>query len=347
MEMRATRESDSDVIAVQQATDAAEARRLAMARAERLSFDESEAGKLALVVTEISKNLLKHAAGGDLFLRTMQSGSGVEVLALDKGPGIEDVGRCFEDGYSTAGTSGTGLGAVARLSDAHDVYSRRGQGTVLMAQVWKKNGAPRGARFCVGAVSRALPGETACGDGWLFQERPTGARLLLADGLGHGVHAAEAAQASIGIARERVSDVPTALLERVHAALRHTRGAAVAIADIDPAARVVRFAGIGNVSAILIPPSGRWVRMVSHSGTAGYEMRKAMKFTYPWASQSLLLMHSDGLGSNWSFDPYPGLPLRHPSLVAAVLYRDHSRGRDDVTVVAAREGAAREETEAG
>ena len=50
-------------------------------------------------------------------------------------------------------------------------------------------------------------------------------------------------------------------------------------------------------------------------------------------------MHSDGLQTKWKLDAYPGLQMRHPSLVAAVLYRDYRRGRDDVTVLVARENA--------
>jgi anti-sigma regulatory factor (Ser/Thr protein kinase) len=332
---------EGDFIGVERATDAAEARRIALARAANLSFEESEAGKLGLVVTEIARNLVKHAAGGDLYLRTLEcrGATGIEVLALDKGPGIEDVGRSFQDGYSTAGTAGTGLGAVARLSSIYDIYSRRGQGTVLMAQVWKqRTSAATPPRFRAGGLARAIPGETCCGDGWIVQARPVGARLLLADGLGHGEHAAAATRACIHTALDRPGDTPPALLEKLHAALRATRGAAVAVAEIDPAARVVRFAGVGNISAVVIPPSGPWLRMVSHSGTVGHEMRKVVEFSYPWTAGSLLLMHSDGLGSNWGFESYPGLALRHPSIVAGVLCRDFTRGRDDVTVLAVGEG---------
>ena len=63
------------------------------------------------------------------------------------------------------------------------------------------------------------------------------------------------------------------------------------------------------------------------------------QYQYPWPAGALLVMHSDGLASHWSLDSYPGLRLRHPALVAAVLYRDHQRGRDDVTVVVGKAAA--------
>jgi anti-sigma regulatory factor (Ser/Thr protein kinase) len=330
-------------IAIQEQTDVAGVRRAALALAARLSFDEVSAGHVALVVTEAATNLLKHAGGGEMILRSLESGGavGIEMLALDKGPGIADSGRCFQDGYSTAGSAGTGLGAIARLSSTHELYSRPDQGTGLMAQVWKRGPAsgPQNPppRFSVAAVSVALPGEEESGDGWIFQETGRCARLILADGLGHGVFAADAAREAIRTAREQPQEPAPALLERIHGALRPTRGAAVAVAEIDTRAQVLRFAGVGNIAGVIVPESGPVRRLVSHDGTAGHAVRKIQEYTYPWDSRSLLLMHSDGLQTHWSFDHYPGLFQRHPSLITGVLYRDYTRRRDDVTVVAARE----------
>ena len=330
-------------VTIQQSTDAAEARRVAQAIASNQSLNEPNLGKLGLVVTEVGRNLIKHAGGGDLFLRALQSGNrrGVEILAVDKGPGIADLARSFRDGFSTAGTPGTGLGAIARASTLCDVYSRPGQGTVLVAQIWGREvaavdaGIPR--RFRVGAVSRALPGEFECGDGWIFQEQTGGCRLTLADGLGHGKYAAEAADITVRTARAHAAETAPGLLERIHEALRATRGAAVAVADIDASSGIVRFAGIGNIIGAIVPPEGSLRRMISHNGTAGHQVRKILEFTYPWSADSLLLMHSDGLSTHWSFEAYPGLLQRHPSVIAGVLYRDHARGRDDATVVVAKE----------
>jgi len=155
-------------IRIQEKTDSAEARRTALELASRLLFDETSGGNVGLVVTEAAKNQLKHAGGGQIILRALEHGgaAGIEILALDKGPGIADPGRCFEDGYSTAGTSGTGLGAIARLSTLHEIYSRRGEGTALLAQVWKggRTGGPplHGPGFRVGGVSIAMAGEEEC-----------------------------------------------------------------------------------------------------------------------------------------------------------------------------------------
>lgn len=332
-------------VGVQDSSHTAEARRLAVELADHLSFSETESGNLALVVTEAAKNLLKHAGGGDLILRALEQDGqpAVEMLAVDKGPGMEDVGRSFQDGISTSGTPGTGLGAIVRLSSLHDVYSQPRHGTALLAQVRRGGVHPRravkpAARFRLGAVSVPMRGEPVCGDAWGFFERNgDGARLIVADGLGHGLLAADAARAAVRIAGERPGEAGDNLMHSIHAGLRPTRGAAVAIAEMDSSRGVLRYTGIGNIAASVIPPSGPVRHLVSHAGTAGHEVHKISAFTYPWGPDDLLVMHSDGLGTHWSLDRYPGLPCHHPGLIAGVLYRDFNRRRDDVTVVVVQE----------
>ena len=313
-----------------------------MQLASRLAFDETDAGNVGLVVTEAAKNLLKHAGGGDLLIQAVQQKGcvGVEMLAIDKGRGIENIGRSFQDGYSTSGTPGTGLGAISRLSTLHDIYSQPDQGTALLAQIWSKSNpqVPSAAKFQVGAVSAAKAGEPVCGDSWGFVELAGGVgRLTVADGLGHGIFAADASRAAVRIGGDPAVESGPGLIERIHEALRPTRGAAVAVAEIDSSRGVVRYVGIGNIGGSIVSASGAVQHMVSHAGTAGHELHRIVEFQYPWDPNSVLIVHSDGLASHWSLDRYPGLVCRHPSLIAGVLYRDFNRGRDDVTVVVLRE----------
>jgi len=152
--------------------------------------------------------------------------------------------------------------------------------------------------------------------------------------LGHGADAAAAAMTAVNALRTRPQLAPAALIEFAHGALRSTRGAALAVADLD-LSREVRYAGIGNISGVLHAQGG--VRhLVSHSGIVGHEARKIQEFVYPWSQDALLIMHSDGLATHWNLDQYPGLAGRHPSLIAGVLYRDFTRGHDDVTVIVAK-----------
>ena len=138
--------------------------------------------------------------------------------------------------------------------------------------------------------------------------------------------------------RAHQAQEPAQIVESIHAALRSTRGAALAIARLDPIARQVHYAGVGNISGVIRDRrSGTRTSMVSQNGTVGYTVRKVHTFQYAWNDDSLVLMHSDGLATHWDVDRYPGLLQMHPSLIAGVLYRDYRRGRDDVTVLAAEE----------
>src|SRR4029450_7163213 len=103
--------------------------------------------------------LLLHAGGGELLLQKLGSddSSSIELLAIDRGPGMTDVSRCMSDGYSTGGTQGTGLGAVRRLASEFEIYSAPGEGTVVLARF----GAASDIRF--GAISVAVAGEPDCG----------------------------------------------------------------------------------------------------------------------------------------------------------------------------------------
>ncbi|HVH12114.1 MAG TPA: ATP-binding SpoIIE family protein phosphatase [Longimicrobium sp.] len=320
---------------------AGEVRRRVTALAQALRFGETDVGRVALAATEAATNLARHARGGGVVIvRPCGRGSarGVELLAVDRGPGVRSVSDALRDGFSTAGSAGTGLGALSRLSDEFDLFSTPEQGTVLLSRVW--SGDPGEAEgLSVGVVSVAKPGEAVCGDGWSAAHFPGRSLVLCVDGLGHGPDAAAAAMAGVRVFDAHAEEGPAALMERMHLALRPTRGAAAAVADVDVAARVVRYAGVGNIAATVWAP-GESRSLVSHNGIVGHEMRKVQRFEVPLPPRGLLVMHSDGIATRWQLEKYPGLALRDPAVVAAVLYRDFCRGRDDATVVVARETAA-------
>lgn len=328
-------------IAVAEATQVGDARRQVVRLAESLGLGETVTGRLALVATELAGNLVKHTgAGGELLIRALERDGvhGVELMALDRGAGIADVGRALRDGFSTAGSPGTGLGAVGRLSDLFQLDTRDGQGTALLSQVW--NEALPGAEergLWVGAVSVPKPGQEVCGDGWARVHRPGGVVVLVADGLGHGPGAAEASREAIrNFLAAPAGRSPGEHLEALHRALRGTRGAAVAVAEVDAGRGVVRFAGVGNIAGSV--HTGAEARsVVSHNGIVGHEMRRVQEFEYPWVAGSTLILHSDGIQTRWDLERFPGLGNRHPSLVAGVLYREFARGNDDATVAVVRE----------
>lgn len=308
---------------LQDPTDVAAARRLILAMIAGLGYDETAAGQVAIVVTELAQNVLRHGQGGEL-LAAIDAGQGLELLALDRGPGMTDVEACLRDGYSTGGTSGNGLGAVKRLVRQISVHSRPKAGTAILVRIGGSDTLGDSAILCV-----PKPGESACGDSGTIVSRSDGSIVaLLADGLGHGPQAADASNEAVRLVRKRPDGPPTEILAMLHAGLRATRGAALAVACIDPANRQVSYGGIGNIAGF-ISDSGGTRRMVSHSGTAGHTAGRMQSFQYPLYHKPVLVMFSDGLATSWSPDSHPGLFGEDPTLIAGVLYRDHARGRED------------------
>lgn len=316
-----------------------EARRQAAELARALVFGEKEAGRLGVTVTELASNIVKHGGEGEILVRTFRDDdvAGVVVLALDRGPGIADLRSALADGHSTAGSPGTGLGAVRRLADGFEVASQVGEGTAVAAVVTSGRSVTAG-RFAVGAVNVPHPDEEVSGDAWALDRIGATCGVLVADGLGHGVLAADAAERATALFRDHPGEAPTAALERIHRGLRGTRGAAVAAARIDLERGEVRFAGLGNIGATICG-DGESRSLVSHHGTAGHEARRIQEFVYPWSPDSALVMHSDGLTARWNAGTAASVVAHTPDLAAALLYRDYRRGRDDATVVVVREAA--------
>ena len=314
-----------------------EARRLVIALARDLGFDDLRIGQAVLFVTEFATNLVKHTAGagGDLVFRPLAEvgATGLDILSLDCGPGIANIGKSLRDGSSTFGRFGTSLGVIRRLSSAFDIFSAPGKGTAVFSRLWEN--VPPLSPLAVGAVCLPVSGEQACGDAWAMKVDGDSTFFMLADGLGHGPYAAEAANQAVAIFAEQSPRHPAELLQLIHAGLRGTRGAAVLVVEVAPENDIIRYAGVGNITGLILG-EGTSRHMVSHNGTAGIEARTIQGFSYPWTENGLLVLHSDGVASRWLLDDYPGLAQKHPALIAGVLFRDHQRLNDDSTVVVAK-----------
>ena len=314
-----------------------ECRRKAQRLAEAHGFATTDVGRVGIVATELANNVANHASRGEFLLQVLGDGPGasIEMVAIDRGPGMH-VDTCMRDGYSTAGTAGTGLGAISRLSSMFDVYSIIGQGTVAVSRISKQPFPVRedpAAAF--GAVCIAVAGEIDCGDTWRIAQRDDALAVMVCDGLGHGSPASLASQAAAQTFGQNPFDRPSEAMQRLHTKLAGGRGAAAAVAVLDRAKANVTYAGIGNVAGSIVS-SDRSKGMVSHNGILGVQFLRSQQFDYEFREGSWIVMHSDGMSARWSFSNYPGLSVRHASVIAAVLYRDHARPRDDVTVVVAR-----------
>ena len=303
-----------------------------------LGFDENRRSDIGIVATEAATNVLLHATRGELLLCPFVEGEHIwlDILALDSGPGILDVSRAMEDGMSSIGTAGQGVGAIARLSDDSSLYTVPGKGTVYWCRF---QGSP--ATMRIGLLNIPIHGETVCGDSYFMRINPSRSVYMMVDGLGHGSGAAEAATEAVTTLARFPIESATEIVVRAHDALKKTRGAAMSVAIVDHERLMLTYAGVGNIGASLL--NGASTRsLVSQNGTLGAILpRVPQEYTYPITSGTVLLMFSDGLTTKASPAAYPGLLSRHPGLIAGVLFRDFSRRRDDATVMMAPVGGKR------
>lgn len=328
-------------VAVGEMNQVGEARRAVVRLAQTAALSEARRSDAAIVASELATNLARHATGGQLLIQTIHSAGAeyLEMIAMDRGPGIVDLQRCLQDGYSTGGTPGTGLGAIRRLSDEFDAFSTIGKGTVVVSRLRVSGGSSSG-RFLVGASCLPAPHETVCGDTWRVIAEEARVAVMVADGLGHGPGAAEASTLAADVFTRRPFVDDAEFYRDAHGQLGRSRGAAVARAVVT-SLNGVQYAGVGNIAGFLIGLEGSR-GLASQNGTVGAEMRRSiLTQTYAWPPRGVLLMHSDGINTRWSLSDYPGLLLRHPATIATVLVRDFTRGRDDATAVVVRmvEGA--------
>ncbi|GAA4799794.1 anti-sigma regulatory factor [Streptomyces ziwulingensis] len=323
----------------------ASARGAAATLARRLGFSSHRAGEVALAVTEAATNVNRHAVDGALLLRAVRTAAeaGVEFLTVDSGPGIPDVDAALADGTSSAGTLGIGLGAVSRLADHFDLHSVPGRGTVMTAQFWPRATDVRGVPAKpdpapASGLTRPISGETVCGDAWAVRSVPDNGpdghalMVMLCDGLGHGPLAERASRAAVRAFQDTRDLRPEGALEAVHRALRGTRGGAVAVARIEPAAGRLLYCGIGNVSGFLVGEDGRRA-LLSAPGIVGAHMRRLRTFEERLPEHGALVMHSDGLTERWDQATLPGLLRHSPLVVAGQLLREAAVRRDDASVV--------------
>lgn len=321
---------------VDDASAAGTVRREAIRLATQLGFDAERAGEVGIVATELASNLVKHAVEGNVILRVVRSldVAGLQVLSIDGGPGMADTRLSSQDGRSTSGSLGIGLGAVSRLASVVDGYSLPGRGTVLLATLWRESPAPVPFPSAPASaiLTRPMTGESVCGDaGAIRIEDDTAVVALLADGLGHGALAAVASQEAVRAFRDSRGR-PADVVSTLHARLGSTRGAAVAVVRIDGRDRSVAYAGIGNISGWIVE-SDRRSGLTTLPGIAGHQARTVREFRSELPRGATVVLHSDGLTDKWDLTRYAGLRSRDPAVIAATLLRDAGIRHDDASVL--------------
>lgn len=305
-----------------------------LAIAQRLGFPEIRRQNMVLVASEIASNQLKYAGGRGMLQIWQQPGPVVDVVGLDFGPGIADVERALQDGYSTSNTLGKGLGSILRLSDEAHIFSqmndhpvtRRWSGVLIVARFFATPPSNVAARAEVGLFSRSMSDDRFNGDRIYLARDESRVRWLHLDGLGHG-EIAQATTANLGGAIRGGADGQQ-VLEAVDQRLQGSRGAVAVVADLDLRARTFGVTGVGDMHAHLHGTDFDHTIMFA-PGVLGRDHKQPRTYSAALRRKSTVVTASDGIRRNWDNDNFPGLFDYHPQLIAYLLGNIMGRVSDD------------------
>lgn len=318
----------ASIVEIEEPSQVALARRTATEFARTAGFEEQRISAVNVTTVELANNLLQHSGGGRLYFEYLQPIGALDITAVDHGPGMTDVNQCLVDGYSTASTPGLGLGAIRRFAVQFGAYSLSGRSTIVTARMSQIKVDPNFSVVCV-----PIKGEILSGDAWAISG--DGNTFLVVDGLGHGVFASDAAQTAVKSFYKYQDLPPATILERMHGAMKSTRGAACAVVRIDPQSQTIHFAGIGNITCSVLSHGGTQ-NLVSHNGTLGHQVRRIQPFSYNYRKGDILIMHSDGISNRSKKGIPPSLLAQPPFIIAHLMFAEQLRGNDDATLLVNR-----------
>ena len=320
--------------------------------AEKLGFSEKDLSEISIVVSELANNLIKHEAiEGKIMYSLIEEGTEkyIQIISEDKGPGITNVETVMEDGFSTSGTLGIGLGAIKRLmsdfrinSNINDVKTVRNNnnwsqiGTKIITKKYlsqREDTADRAhSKIKFGIFSRSKYGEKYNGDTYFLKRFEDKTIAAVIDGLGHGQAASEASTIARLYLVENYKKPFDVIINGLHARLKGTRGVVMSIALIDDKKGELKYVGIGNVLTRIFN-SHTIIRPVNYSGSLGYTLRNFRVFQYPWIKGNIIIMTSDGISERYDTNKVPNFLKKHPIIIANTILKEYGKAHDDATVL--------------
>jgi len=309
-------------------------------QATATEFTEEQVGKIDIIVSELSSNLIKHAGGGEVLYRITEdlSDTVFEIVCIDRGPGMDTL-KMMRDGASTTLTLGHGLGAIERLSSFSQIYSTPGTGTIIYSVVSTKEEKferKQSPALSVRSLCICKPRETLCGDGYRVRRSENDVRIFFGDGLGHGEHAKTAVDTARNFFFECNESEPVEIIRLMHEKVRRTRGLVASLAIFDKKSAQWKICGVGNIQ-VRMYTGIEYKNYMSYNGTIGLNIPNSMKESvFPIEKNQHLVMCSDGIKTRWDMNQYPSIFKYDNTIFAAALYRDFSRGNDDASVLIAK-----------
>lgn len=307
--------------------------------AEGIGFDANRLAEVEIVISEITSNIIKHTPGGSILVKHIIKDKleGIEIISIDKGPGMSNALMMLKDGVSTTKTLGQGLGAIKRLSDNFDIYSVPQWGTILLSRIFKNPAANLKTKeiFNVSTLMVPKTGEEFCGDGFKFNIKKKTCQILVFDGLGHGPEAHKASEAAIKSFTNTESQNldPAERLRTMNSTIKSTRGGVGMILSIDLKNNSLSFCGVGNISARVFT-EGKLKSCISYNGIVGHTFPNTLNSnSIHWAKEDYLIITSDGIISRWDVNALSNIMKHDMGIVAASLFKDFARGNDDALVM--------------
>ncbi len=325
-------------------------RRKGVNLANKMGFDKVKSGEIAILISELGTNVLKHGGGkGKIVISQYENGGdnkAIEIWCCDSGNGIIDYHKSLTDGISNTKTLGIGLGTISRFSDKIEIdpeistefsqnfFSDKSDFSHcirLLKWIPSKNRICVNKNLISGAASRCHPGESLNGDAYLVNHVNHDLTIVaVIDGLGHGADANKAS----AIAKEQIlqnSELPLDnLMKQVHNSLRGTRGTTLGLAKINTETNKLLFSGIGNIESFIISREGK-KNLLSFGGIMGHNMRTPRVFEFDFNPGDSLCMYSDGITTRWRHDDVTWSDP--PQKNAEHILNKYSRINDDATIL--------------
>lgn len=326
------KEKEQRRIVIGEEVDVLRARKAGREMAFAAGFADIKATEIEIAISELGLNIIKHrAVRGEINLSLVQDEgcmTGFEIVVSDRGPGIRDQSAAMMDGESTAGTLGIGLSGVKRLMDEFSLNSEIGSGTTVKVRKWLDNGMPLAAKFSV--LSQPKAGESLSGDAYFIRHTRNGVFFCVIDALGHGDKANQTVVTALDILESCYLDDLEVIAATCHRGLKYTRGVAMGMCRVKLQERVVEHLSIGNVE-LRIYQGHEDRHTICFNGTLGMEAERYHVTTYPYNSQTSLVMFSDGISGKFRLSEY--LLQKTPIEVASYIFRNFNREYDDATVL--------------
>jgi anti-sigma regulatory factor (Ser/Thr protein kinase) len=333
------------ILTIETDADVGTCRRKAVNIASKIGFDEIKTGEVAILVSELVTNVLKHGGGkGKLQVRKIDGKNGktgIEILCCDGGTGIANLDIALDDGYTEKQSLGIGLGTIRRFSDIfelattneNEVNFAKGLDHCLRIVKWLPENVWKGTnrKLVTGAHSRSKQGELLNGDTYIISQlSPDKTLAAVIDGLGHGKDAHLAAN----LIKEQIlinSGLDTQdLILYAHEAAKGTRGAVIGLLMIDTSTSNLVFVGIGNIEGFILSATGK-KNLISYGGILGHNIRSPRTFEFPFIAGDTVCLYSDGINARWNTNDINW--NEHPQKIADYLVNQFSRPNDDTTVL--------------